>query len=803
MTERKKNFLMLATMLGIMLIFFSRILITNQIIRAPDIINESYWSVLELSKKTLLDFFNFPLSADWNLYGNSGNTLLGGEVGGNLASFTRLIYYFISPPASVAWFIVFHFFVGSCGVYFYCRAIGTTAQAALLGGLIFALAPEMASLINAGHVMKIATISFAPWAFFLLEKGFQRRRLIWFMATSIVLAFQFFNSHWQIAYYTCLAVGCYGVIGIIAVFREENDDGKKGMYKLLGMNLVTLCFFLSTVAISLIPLKQWSNDTNRGAQSGENSGKGGLNRDEAMSWSLPPEELAAFVVPGLFGLSRKEAGPNPDNIGAFYWGRMVFTQTTSYIGLLPWLLLPLSLIFRRDRYTLLATVAIVGGIIFSMGKYTFVYNLLFDYLPGINRFRVPKMMMFMPVIGLAVMAARGIDVLQDDDCRITKAFRRYLTGIVALPLLLLIVFASMKFGANNWLAFLADLIIQPARYEQGPALVLQRWGNMISETGITAALAAFYAVLLIVMSRKQSHSTALLLLLFSLFVADVWRINDKFMFLTDVPQNSKGIKSSTIDFLAKQSKQYRVLPINLDPSYFSSNNIPVMFTSMPVQQVRWQEILDTFSMLSIVPDILNVRYMVMQAEEYNRDKSQLGDRYKPVFTSPDGKEVVLENVNVLPKAWLVSSVFQLPNREQGLQILQNPAFNPRKIALIESTPPITMDKNPQTSNVKVVVDRYEGKRIDLSATTLVNSLLVLGEKYYQGWNAFVDGKRVQIYPVNNILRGVYLTPGTHKIEYVFDPLPFKIGKYLTLGSFVLFAGMLIREWRIRKKFSFR
>jgi len=612
----------------------------------------------------------------------------------------------------------------------------------------------------------------APWAFYCLEKGFQRRKVIWFMTTGLVLALQFFYTHWQIAYYTCLAVGCYGIIRMILTLREQSDEGKKGAYKLIGMNLVTLFFFLSTVAISLLPLSQWSSDTNRGVQSGENAGKGGLNRDEAMSWSLPPEELGAFIVPGLFGFSRQEGGPNPDNILSYYWGRMVFTQTTSYIGLLPWLLLPLSLILRRDRYTLLALVAIVGGIIFSMGKYTFFYNLLFDYFPGINRFRVPKMMMFIPIIGLGVMAARGADILQDEQCRATRAFRRYLGGVIAVPLLLLVFLGSLKLGANYWLSFLSEMIQQPTRYEQGPALVVQRWENMIAEAGIASLCAALYAVTIVVIGRKKMYSGLAVMFLLAIFVADVGRVNAKFMFLTDVPQSSKGIKSPTVDFLSQQSKQYRVLPMGVDPAYLGSHKIPVMFNSMPVQQIRWQEILDTFSPLSVVPDMLNVRYLVMMSEEYNKEKAQLGERYKPVFISPDGREVVLENRNVLPKAWLVPSVFQVTNRGQGLQILQNPAFDPRLVALVESAPPIAMGQKGQGANGSVVVDRYEGKRIDISATTSINSLLVIGEKYYQGWKAFVDGKQVDIFPVNNILRGVYLTPGTHKVGYVFDPLPF-------------------------------
>jgi uncharacterized membrane protein YfhO len=77
-------------------------------------------------------------------------------------------------------------------------------------------------------------------------------------------------------------------------------------------------------------------------------------------------------------------------------------------------------------------------------------------------------------------------------------------------------------------------------------------------------------------------------------------------------------------------------------------------------------------------------------------------------------------------------------------------------------------------------------------------MLVLGEKFYKGWKATIDHVPTTIYPVDYILRGVYLAPGTHKIEFNFDPLPFKIGKWLTLSSFAIFVGMVIREiciWR--------
>jgi uncharacterized membrane protein YfhO len=105
---------------------------------------------------------------------------------------------------------------------------------------------------------------------------------------------------------------------------------------------------------------------------------------------------------------------------------------------------------------------------------------------------------------------------------------------------------------------------------------------------------------------------------------------------------------------------------------------------------------------------------------------------------------------------------------------------------------------PTGSAGDVSVTRYESNRISVTTRAGRNALLVLGEKYFRGWRATVDGKPVEIHPVNHILRGVYLTPGEHRVEFNFDPLPFKVGKWITLASFAFVALFLGREWWIRR-----
>lgn len=812
MTERKKDLLFLSLLLAVLLLCFSRILFTHQIIRAPDIIAEFYWGVKSFGAMKFWDLFKVGLAADWNMYVNSGLTLEGGGASMQFLFLRNLIFWLFPSPANVAWYIVFHLFFGAAGTYCCCRLIGAGRLASLLGGLVFALAPENASLINAGHVMKLATISFAPWVFYFLEKGFKTRRTFYFLATAVVLSYQFFHTHWQVAYYTCLAVAVYGVARSIGILREE-PGGKKELARLLGLNLALLVFFLSTVAISLVPLANWSKETNRGVNSGANvvaadgaspKAKGGLAREEAMSWSMPPEETAAFVIPGFFGLSRQEGGENPKNIASYYWGRMNFTQTVSYMGLLPWLLLPLPLIYRRDRYTWLALTAVVVGVLFSMGKFTPFYNLLFDYFPGINRFRVPKMIMFIPVLGLGVLSALGLDVLLQPELRRTKEFKRYLIGILLLPVFLLVLLGVEMVGKEYWINQFIDMLAQPTRYEpSNEQLVMQRWGNLVTETCIAAGLSALFAAAYICYYRGILSAKTLVCLLLALFLADVGRVNSKFMFLIDEPQQAKGVKTPEIAFLSGMPKEYRVLPMNgSDPMQYASAGIPVMFTSNPVQQRRWQELLDNFNIVSPMTDILNVRYLVYAKDQYEQDKPNLGGRFVPVFTSPDGGTIILENRNVLPKAWLAPVAVPVNSAQEALGTLQDPAFNPRLMALVESTPPIAMagPNAPLAGSAgEVRVLRYEGDRIDLEAAVTMNSMMVLGEKYYKGWRATVDGKETEIYPVNHVLRGIYLTPGNHKVEFVFDPMPFKVGKYLTLASFAIFALMLVRELLLRRK----
>ena len=71
-------------------------------------------------------------------------------------------------------------------------------------------------------------------------------------------------------------------------------------------------------------------------------------------------------------------------------------------------------------------------------------------------------------------------------------------------------------------------------------------------------------------------------------------------------------------------------------------------------------------------------------------------------------------------------------------------------------------------------------RLRLQVKTIENTLLVLNDTYFPGWKALVDGREEKIYRVNYTFRSLSLGPGTHAVEFIYDPLSFKLGALISL-----------------------
>ncbi|MGH9799594.1 MAG: YfhO family protein, partial [Blastocatellia bacterium] len=112
--------------------------------------------------------------------------------------------------------------------------------------------------------------------------------------------------------------------------------------------------------------------------------------------------------------------------------------------------------------------------------------------------------------------------------------------------------------------------------------------------------------------------------------------------------------------------------------------------------------------------------------------------------------------------------------------------------------PLANPASTEATKNEVRVTRYEPHRIELQANNQQPGFLVLSEIYYRGWEALVDGQRASVDRVNFTLRGVELSPGNHKIEFVFRAPSFRNGAiYSAVGVLLLCVGG-ITSYRKRK-----
>lgn len=159
-------------------------------------------------------------------------------------------------------------------------------------------------------------------------------------------------------------------------------------------------------------------------------------------------------------------------------------------------------------------------------------------------------------------------------------------------------------------------------------------------------------------------------------------------------------------------------------------------------------------------------------------KSPSGE-YIQVQENPAGPIALIEFTGALPRARLYSRWEVNTNDQATLQQLSRPDFDPEQTVIVaDSIPaPATGDSaNPGS----VEITSYHPKRVTVRAKATAPSVLLLNDKFDPNWKVFVDGKADKLLRCNYIVRGVYIQPGEHTVEFRFQP-PLT-GLYVTLTA---------------------
>ena len=166
------------------------------------------------------------------------------------------------------------------------------------------------------------------------------------------------------------------------------------------------------------------------------------------------------------------------------------------------------------------------------------------------------------------------------------------------------------------------------------------------------------------------------------------------------------------------------------------------------------------------------------------------------YSGPDAR--VYRNRKALPRVFLVGAQRVVRGMDAALRVTTSSGFDARRVAVTER-PLAGLPRRPPPRGVgSARIVAYEDERVAALARARAPSLLVLTDVHYPGWQATLDGRSVPIERVDYLLRGVRVPPGTHRVEFRYEPLSFRIGWIISIAATIGLSAVALVSWRRRR-----
>ena len=174
-----------------------------------------------------------------------------------------------------------------------------------------------------------------------------------------------------------------------------------------------------------------------------------------------------------------------------------------------------------------------------------------------------------------------------------------------------------------------------------------------------------------------------------------------------------------------------------------------------------------------------------------------------------GDVKIYENLDVLPRAFLVYEWEAADNAAAALSLMRDPSFDPARQGVVSSDQlPVTSDQSQFTihnsqftispslsPHSSVLITSFQPEQIKMTVDAAAPALLILTDSDYPGWQATLDGEPVAIHQTDVLFRGVFVPEGEHQLVMWFESESWGRGRVISLISLGLWllAGLAFRR----------
>ena len=673
-------------------------------------------------------------------------------------------------PLSINLGIALHVFLAGLFTYVWALRRGLHPVAAVTSGALFMFCGAYFLHVYGGHASLLSALAWMPLVLASVDGWIQTRTRGWMLLGMAAVAMQILAADPQGCFYTAVAAGLLLAIELINTQQRSKV--------LLGF-LVMYAGAAALGAVQLLTSFQAASESVRA---------GGVSYEFASMVSFAPENFLTLLAPGLFG-----------NMSAVpYWGRWYLWEMCLFIGVTGLVLAVYGAVCGHRELRRLLVPLVLILLVLALGSNTPLFRLLYHAVPGFDRFRSNSKFIMEASLFMVMLAGAGLDcLLRSPRANRWFALGLLVTGVIVGGVAIELRSAALTSESANWWSRTMQGVHNtqetylPETDSADPSFVKRAGVFASGRLLITATEFLLLSALIFWAgtSRKAVGAIALMA------IAEIFVFARSSLATFDLSSTQTPKLKA---FLDERPGDYRIFYQRI-PNIAMWLGKEDVWGYAPLTLKRYAEFMAFTQGQS--PD---------EATQY-LDFSQFHPlhamlRWRYAFLPAQNGDRLLTAEAILPRLQLIHEYRVLSNRDEILQAMASPSFDPQRQVILETEP--SPQPAPVAENGTAQMISSSAGELTIEADLPQPGILLITDAYSKGWRARpLKGSVQRVYqvlPANYVLRAIPLSQGHHRIRLEYMPVAFQAGMWISIVSAISFAfvvGYHVRKNRSRPVFS--
>ncbi len=700
-------------------------------------------------------------------------------------------------PLDISWtiLVILQPIIAGLCTYIFLRALNVSRMGSFMGGISFAFSGWMITWWEEFMIVTHSII-WLPLALYGSLRIWEKKPK-GFIFLTLALTLSIFASFTQSTLYLLITLFAWNM----ALWKKHGNmkTGYRVWHPLYSVLLSGITAVFIT-AIQWIPTMEMYKLSPRGVIDAAYIFSGHL---------LPIAQLVTLFAPDYWG--------NPGTYNAFghpgfYHERII------YLGLVPLILSLIAFFHVKNKeltfwkYFTLITFSMVFAIPTS-----WIWHTL--HIPLLSAMQ-PTRIMMIATFGASILTAYGFDAYTH-----SKNMR-----LVLAPLAVIGVIALSGWGYLGWALIQTKLCPNTVQFmcqtfTRTEFNDLLSYGTVTLRNLLLPSAALFILATLFLLFQKKR--TALFVTVLCIHIVTMGYFANKYLYFSE--RTNMYPETAVISALKARLGNNRAWGYGnagIESNIFSYFSIPVPEGYAPFFPNEYGRLMGAIQHNGVLPteidrsdvtlkhadevekmtdnpqrlrmmSLLGVKYIMETKNGDGKDRQKTEARFPASLFSPSWENEnwrLWEYKQSLPRAFLAHDVM-VATSSASYKNLFDPNFSLSKTIILEKQPAISLPTSSSTpSTTSATIQLYEPNTVTIKTTHEQNAMLFLSDSYYPGWNAYIDGKKTEIYRADYAFRAVEVPKGDHTIVFIYEPKSWVIGLYVTTGGIILLFATTVYFW---------